>query len=120
VPNPVIHWEIAAHDRKKLQQFYANLFGWTVNDNNEMNYGLIDTAAGGINGGIMQMSPGQPSYVTFYVGVEDPAAALARAAELGGKTILPPMPVPNVGTVAMFLDPEGHCIGLFKPAKGAA
>jgi predicted enzyme related to lactoylglutathione lyase len=114
VPNPVIHWEIAAQDRKKLQEFYASLFGWKVNDDNPMGYGLVDTAAGGINGGIMQCQGSQPSYVTFYVHVDDPAATLAKVASLGGKTCLPPTPIPNVGTIGMFQDPEGHVIGIIK------
>jgi predicted enzyme related to lactoylglutathione lyase len=119
VPNPVIHWEIMARDRKKMQEFYSDLFGWTVNDNNPMNYGLVDTAAGGINGGIMQTVPPQPSLVTFYVDVEDPAGTLARAESLGGKTVLPATPIPNVGTIGMFQDPEGHCIGIIKMLKPA-
>jgi predicted enzyme related to lactoylglutathione lyase len=115
VPNPVIHWEITAQDQKKLQEFYASLFGWKINDNNPMGYGLVDTAAGGINGGLMQRQGSQPSYVTFYVSVEDPAATLAQATSLGGKTCLPATPIPDVGTIGMFQDPEGHVIGIIKP-----
>ncbi len=120
MPNPVIHFEIMAHDRKKAQEFYATLFGWTINDNNPMNYGLVDTGAGGINGGIMQTQPPQPSLVTFYVDVEDPAATLAKAEALGGKICLPATPIPNVGTIGLFTDPEGHCIGIIKMLKPAA
>ena len=43
MPNPVIHWEITGKDASKLRQFYADLFGWDVNANNPMNYGLVDT-----------------------------------------------------------------------------
>src|SRR5439155_21316619 len=93
---------------------YAKRFGWTVDDKNPMNYGVVHTGAGGINGGIMQAVPEQPSIVTFYVHVEDPAATLANAAALGGKTLMPPTPIPNVGTIALFQDPEGHCIGIIK------
>ena len=38
MPNPVIHWEITGKDAPKLQQFYADLFGWNVDSNNPMNY----------------------------------------------------------------------------------
>jgi predicted enzyme related to lactoylglutathione lyase len=114
VPNPIVHWEIWARDRKKLQEFYGRLFDWRINDDNPMKYGLVDTAAGGINGGIMQVDPGQPLNVTFYVHVEDLAATLAKVAELGGKTVVPPTPIPDVGMFALFLDPEGHCLGIIK------
>jgi hypothetical protein len=57
-----------------------------------------------------------PPYLTFYVAVDDLAAALVKAESLGGKTIVPPTPIPNVGAFAMFEDPEGHMIGLMKEA----
>ena len=50
-----------------------------------------------------------PGHVTFYVEVEDPAAYLARAEKLGGKTVVPPTEIPKSGlTFAFFADPEGH------------
>ena len=54
------------------------------------------------------------SIVTFYVHVENPAGTLAKVAALGGKTLMPPTPIPNVGTIGLFQDPEGHCIGIIK------
>jgi hypothetical protein len=113
--NPVVHWEIMARDGKRLQEFYAGLFGWTINDNNPMKYGLVDSGGpGGINGGIGEACPGGPSYLAVYVQVDDLQATLDKAASLGGKMVIPPTPVPNVGAIAMFQDPEGHCVGLFK------
>ncbi len=55
--------------------------------------------------------------MTFYVEVDDPAAYLARAEKLGGKTIVPPSEIPDFGlTFAFFADPEGHVVGLSKGA----
>jgi predicted enzyme related to lactoylglutathione lyase len=112
----VVHWEIAAKDAKKAQEFYGKLFEWTIDANNPMNYGLVRSGGGqgGIDGGIFAVQNGQPSYVTFYVEVDDLQSYLAKAESLGGKTVIPPMPVPNVGSIAMFSDPEGNFIGLFK------
>ena len=113
--NPVVHFEISGRDGKKLQDFYARLFGWKINADNPMNYGMVETGgSGGINGGIMQAGPGQPTYLTVYVQVDDLQAYLDKAAGLGGKTLVPPTPIPDVGAFAMFQDPEGHCVGLFK------
>jgi hypothetical protein len=36
MPNPVTHFEIVGKDGKKLQEFYASLFGWAVDANNPM------------------------------------------------------------------------------------
>jgi uncharacterized protein len=116
VAHNVVHWEIAAKDAKKSQEFYAKLFEWTIDANNPMNYGMVRSGGGqgGIDGGIFATQNGQPPYVTFYVEVDDLQKYLAKAESLGGKTVLPPMPVPNVGSIAMFTDPEGNFIGLFK------
>ena len=114
--NPVVHWEIGgARDAKRLGDFYSQLFDWRVNADNPHNYTLVDTGgAGSINGGIGQACEGQPGYLAFYVQVDDLQAYLDKAVGLGGKAILPPMPIEGVGAIAMFQDPEGHCVGLFK------
>ena len=112
MPNPVIHWEITGKDAPKLQQFYANLFGWNVDSNNPMNYGLVDTQTeDGINGGIAQEQE-PTTRVTVYVQVDDLQAYLDKAESLGGKTILPPPVIPDTVTLAMFTDPEGNIMGM--------
>ena len=52
MPNPFIHFEIMGADSKKTQQYYADLFGWKVDSNNPMNYGIASTKDGevGIDG----------------------------------------------------------------------
>lgn len=115
--NPVVHWEIGARNGSKLNEFYSALFDWKIQVNPEMHYGMVETGGeGGINGGISSLPPEAHPYVTIYVQVDDLVATLAKAESLGGKTILPPMPIPNTGSIAMFTDPEGHVIGLFKTA----
>jgi len=118
MPNPVMHFEImAAGNVDAVRTFYAGAFGWKVDANNPMNYGLVDTGAGiGINGGIGAPMPGGPSYATFYVAVDDLAAALAKIESLGGKTVMPPMDIPDGQvSIAMFNDPAGNLIGLVRP-----
>ena len=110
---PVTHFEVHGKDTQALQKFYGELFDWHVDSNNPMNYGMVDTHGGerGINGGI---APDDESWVTFYVEVDDLAAALKRAEELGGQTIMQPTDVPGGPTLAMFTDPAGNKIGLAK------
>jgi len=109
----VVHWEIGAKDAATLETFYRDLFGWDI-DASMPGYHLVAAAGDGIGGGIMQTPGGVPPYVTFYVTVDDLEAHLAKAERLGGKTIVPPTPIQNVGTFAMILDPEEHVIGLMK------
>ena len=75
---------------------------------------MVDThSEGGINGGIGPTNDGT-SRVTFYAQVDDLQAYLDKAERLGGKTVLPPMEIPDTVTLAMFSDPEGNLIGLIK------
>lgn len=106
----VVHFEIVGRDGPRLQQFYGQLFGWTVNADNPMNYGMVDAEEAGIGGGIGQAQG--DGHLTFYVGVDDLQASLDRAESLGGKTVMPPETIPGVVTFALFTDPEGHLVGL--------
>ena len=45
MPNPVVHFEIQSNMAEKLQPFYTDLFGWHIDANNPMNYGMVDTHA---------------------------------------------------------------------------
>src|SRR5256885_3038949 len=110
---PVVHFEIHGADTTTMQSFYSDLFGWKVDSNNPMNYGMVETGGeGGINGGL---SGGHgETGVMVYVGVNDLQGALDKAESLGGKTIMPVTEIPNTVTLAIFSDPDGNKIGLVK------
>ena len=119
MPNPVVHFEIHSTGAEGLRKYYADLFGWHINADNEMGYGMIETHAGkGIDGGIMEAQDGAPNMVTFYVESDDIQASLDKAVELGGKIMMPVTEVPMV-TFALFSDLEGNVIGLVKGAAHA-
>ena len=113
--NPVTWFEIIGKDRGKLQKFYGDLFGWKIDANNPMQYGIVAADAPGIAGGICQAMG--PPLVTFYVSAPDLAAALKKAERLGGKTVLEPHDVPNGPQIALFSDPDGNVVGLVKPTE---
>src|SRR5579862_9430759 len=71
VANPIVHWEIAARDPGKQQQFYSEVFGWKIDADNPMNYGLVTSGrdAGGIDGGIGGSSDMQQARITVYAQV---------------------------------------------------
>jgi uncharacterized protein len=113
VAHPVIHFEIAGPDAVKLQQYYRDLFGWTIDASNPMNYGIVSGSDGGIGGGVGPTPDGQP-HVTFYVATDDLQATLDKAASLGGRVIVPPADIPDGPSIAQFADPQGNVIGLVK------
>jgi len=111
MPQPVVHFEVIGQDGPALQKFYSDVFGWTVNADNPMNYGIVAPGDGGIGGGIGQ-SPDGERLVTFYVQVDDLQASLNKVLELGGSVVMPPMDMAGGPSLAQFTDPEGNRIGL--------
>ena len=111
---PVVHFEIMGGEGNELEMFYRELFGWKIDSNNPMKYGVVETGGGpgGINGGVGP-SNDRSKRVSVYAEVEDLQVTLNRAERLGGKTILPPTEVPGGPKLAMFADPAGNITGLF-------
>ena len=114
--HPVVHFEIGCKDRQATSAFYSRLFEWQIDDGP---MGMIDTAStAGIQGHIAALGHEPHQFTHFYVETDDVAASLAKAADLGGKTIVPPVDIPG-GTFAWFADPEGNIVGLWKPASAS-
>ena len=115
---PVMQWQILARDPDKLTAFYAKLFGWRVNADNPMGYRMVDTGSErGINGGVWPIgSEGHP-LVQLFVEVNDVAACVAQAEQLGGQVLIPPQVLPDGDELAIVLDTEGLSLGLMKPRR---
>ena len=108
---PVVHFEIMGGSGHDLQKFYAGVFGWEIDAENPMNYGVVKPAEGGIGGGVGPADEGTP-FVTVYVQVDDLHKALESIEAGGGRTLLPPTDVPGGPTMALFTDPAGNRMGL--------
>jgi len=124
--NAVVHFEVMGQDGPRLQQFFSELFGWRIDADNPMGYGVISHSDNyskggiGIGGGIFgDMPPGQDG-VTFYVEVDDVDATLAQAEKLGGTRLMGPETAEGGPTFGHLHDPEGHWIGLFQKGSGGA
>lgn len=117
---PVVHFEIVGADANRLRSFYGQLFDWTFDTNNPMDYGIVSreenlSADGvGIGGGVGGGPEGYPGHVTFYVEVPDVGASLAQAESLGGTRVMGPEEIGEGMQIGLFTDPEGHLIGLFR------
>ena len=110
--NPVAHYEITGNgDGKKLMEFYKGLFGWNIDANNPMNYGMVSSGEGELGGGI---TGGEKPGVTIYVAVDNPQAYLDKAVSLGAKVVMPVTVIPDMVTLAQFSDPDGNMIGIIK------
>jgi predicted enzyme related to lactoylglutathione lyase len=117
----VVHFEVVGKDGDKLQRYYGELFGWNINSDNEMNYGMVDgkdnqtaDGGGGIGGGVGQGPDGYEGHVTFYVAVPDVEAALQKAESLGGTRVMGPENIMDMVELGQFKDPEGNMVGVVK------
>ena len=115
---PVVHFEVVGKDGEKLQRYYSELFGWQIDADNPMKYGMVSRDANvnpegiGIGGGIGAGPEGYAGHVTFYVEVPDVEAALSKAERLGGTRVMGPEDIMGQVVLGQFKDPEGHVIGV--------
>ncbi|MGJ7907319.1 VOC family protein [Actinopolyspora sp. H202] len=122
--NPVVHFEVLGKDAAKLRDYYSRLFGWKIDADNQMDYGIVEREtvddngeAVGIGGGIAAVPEGYEGMVTFYVGVDDVEQALSQAENLGGSRVMGPEKVMDQLEIGLFADPEGHVIGVVNPGS---
>ncbi len=118
--SPVVHWELWSKDPAGVAAFYEKVFDWKIQHWPEMDYRMVETGGqGGINGGIMKPS-GEgpwPGNLACYMLVDDLAAYRDRIVAAGGKILLEEQKVGEMGSFALFADPEGRVMGLWKTAN---
>jgi len=117
---PVVHWEFWSTDPAKVSEFYSKVFEWKIQDMPEINYRVVDTGGQGINGGIMtpKRSGPWPGNMSFYIDVDDLASYRKRITAAGGKILVEEQEVPGMGSFALFSDPDGRVLGIWK--RGAS
>lgn len=128
--HPVIHFEIMTRDADGLSRFYREAFDWAIDagaypggggGNNVPKYNIArptneELPSGyGINGGIGEAPHGYDGHVTFYIRVDDVEESLKRVESLGGKRMMGPEKVPNGPIIGLFIDPQGHTVGVVDP-----
>jgi predicted enzyme related to lactoylglutathione lyase len=111
--------ELYTNDMDKAVAFYTSLFDWTGKPWDSPTPYTILTFKGQdkMAGGVLQMTKdmqGMPPHWLPYFQVEDTDKVVARAKELGGNVIVPPMDIPNVGRMATITDPQGAAFAVIK------
>jgi predicted enzyme related to lactoylglutathione lyase len=111
MPHPIVHAEIRSADPDATRAFFGQLFGWTYNDGAVPGYTFVDTGVPDALYTAISPLQGDSDLVTFFVGVEDIEAAIAKATDLGGRVVQQPVSVPGV-LFGLIADPQGHVVGL--------
>jgi uncharacterized protein len=125
--DPVVHFEMPAEDRKRMADFYTNVFGWkTQMLGEEMgNYVLATTTEtgesgpkkpGAINGGFFTKKPDWPAqYPSVVIAVDNVKESMKKVTDAGGKVLGEPMEIPGVGQYVSFIDTEGNRVSMLQP-----
>jgi len=129
--NPVVHFEMPAEDRKRMADFYTNVFGWKAQMlGPEMgNYVVVTTSdvdhngrpkdAGMINGGFYQKNKDSAPNPSVVIAVDDIKESMKEIVEAGGQLLGEPMEIPGIGVYISFIDTENNRVGLLQPLMNA-
>ena len=106
--------ELMTSDVQGAKSFYEKLFGWVLEDMvmEGMTYTIIKAGDREV-GGIMATPPeteGMPPAWGTYVTVDDVDELAGRVAGLGGKILVEPQDIPEVGRFCVIMDPQGAFI----------
>jgi predicted enzyme related to lactoylglutathione lyase len=109
--HPIVHAELRCGDPDATREFFGRLFGWSYSEGAVPGYTFVDVGVDGALPTAIGPLQGGSEAVLFFVGVDDVAATLSRAQELGGRIVQPEQQVPGVSYGA-FADPQGHLVGV--------
>ncbi|WP_456417312.1 VOC family protein [Thiolapillus sp.] len=108
--------ELMTTDVDAAKAFYASLFGWKMEDVQTKDMGYTIARSGDKEmAGIMGMPPeagDMPPAWGAYVTVDDVEYSAAQAEKLGGKVLLSPRDIPDVGRFCVICDPQGATLSL--------
>jgi hypothetical protein len=113
--------ELMTTNPAAAKDFYSRLFGWELEEMGMegMTYTVVK-AGGEPVGGLMAIPPeaqGVPPYWAAYVTVDDVDATVRKAQEMGGKVLVPPQDIPDVGRFSVLQDPQGAVISVITYVK---
>jgi hypothetical protein len=121
MPNNLAAFAIHADDVTRARRFYEAVFGWRFEPWGPPDFYLIHTGdekSPGVQGLMHKRQQpkgnGGPNCFECTITVNDVDAIAAAVKKAGGKITMEKMPIPTVGTVIYFDDPEGNRVGAMK------
>ncbi|HET9574357.1 MAG TPA: VOC family protein [Methyloceanibacter sp.] len=116
--------ELMTNEIEGAQRFYRDAIGWSF-EPMKMDWGTYWIAKLGDKnvGGMFELtSPefdGVPNSWMSYLAVDDVDARVAKAKKAGGKLMRPIFDVPDVGRIAILMQPDGAGIAWMTPKPKA-
>lgn len=104
-------FELMTTDVESAKKFYKELFNWELKEMpmENMNY-TVASVDGEDVAGLMPMPPGpeeMPPAWSQYITVDDVDVTAAKAKEMGGKVLVEPQDIPEIGRFCVIQDPQG-------------
>ena len=110
------HFTIPSDNPDKLRDFYSKTFGWIFEKWGKYEYWSAVTGPKdkpGIDGSITRKSAFANEMVNT-INVENLDESMKKVVEFGGEVLFPKMPIPTIGWVTYFKDPDGNKFGLLQ------
>ena len=120
-PVPVGDWcwnELLTPTDQEALAFYEKVIGYTheaMDMGPQGTYYLLVGRDGKRRAGLMTPPMPVPAMWVPYVRVADCDASADKAVQFGGKTVVPPTDIPNVGRFSVLLDPQQGVVAIIKP-----
>ena len=126
--NSVVHFEIPFDDKKRDRAFYEKVFGWQLQDIEEMDYVIARTGEtdpktfmlkkiGIINGGMYKRDEKSSPTPVLVIDVPDINSKLKEIQENGGEITKEKSTIGDMGYYAQAKDTEGNIIGIWETIK---
>ncbi len=108
--------DLITPDKDRAKDFYGGLFGWTWQETGEEfgNYTIASNGEEQIGGFMNPMQPETPPNWMIYFAVDDAQATFDAATKAGAQTMMPPTPIPTVGTFVVLADPQGAVFAILQ------
>lgn len=122
-PGMPLWMELITTDGAKAEAFYGALFGWRfVETAPEFGgYRMLTLPDGTVVGGGMVKDATRmgdiPDSFSLYLGTPDIDALSDRVVAHGGRVVVPPMPVGDLGRMAFYVDAVGAGVGGWEPGQ---
>lgn len=113
--------ELMSTDTDATLRFYGELFGWkhkTVQMPDGTDYHMLESNGVPVAGCMKLPAPNVPAHWVMSVSVADVDATANAAKNNGGHLHVPPMDAGGMGRYAMFADPQGAVLSVWRGNDG--
>ncbi|MBN1963317.1 MAG: VOC family protein [Anaerolineae bacterium] len=116
-PGAIVHIELPTDDPAMSAQFYQEVFGWSIQRDEGLDYTMFDS--GPVGGGFTPVNEEtgasriRPGDILLYLASDDIEADMQQVEAAGGKPLIGRTEIPNTGWWAIFEDPSGNRIALY-------